>query len=897
MGTGDGIDSSLLRSLTGLQDTASLAGFLQIAFDAVVTFDSRERILSWNPAAERMFGWSLEEALGKTPAELFWPAEMPLEQESKTQRQARINRGETLQGRLTPCRKDGSTFPAQYAARAIFDPSGRISGYLAVYRDLSAQAQALEKEKQLQESNHRLNQILASIQDDFYVLNRDWVFVFASRTFTARIGKEPEDFVGNNIWEMFPKHIGGVLYQNFHASMEERQIRRFEMPGKYTDTWYRMTAFPSDEGITVIGTDITERKLAEEALRESEERYRHLVKHAPSGIYEIDIETTRFTEVNDTMCEILGYTREELLSIKPEELLEEESRGLFKERILKTLAGERISEQTEYKVRTRDGHELWAVLNTTINYEHGRPKSVSVIAHDITERKQVETTLRESEERYRRIVEDTHEGIWMIDSNGATTYVNPQMAALLGYTPEEMIGRNAFDFVIDDDISRGQQEWQNRQKDNGGRQSEYRYRHKDGHAVWCLVNSSTLVDGQGRNMGILGMFTDITGRKRSEELLVQQAQLLDLSSEAIFVWELGGVIEYWNYGAEKLYGYSNQDAIGRNSHELLATMHPQGVTAFLRTLEQEGEWRGEVIHRTKDGRTVIVESSQQLVNQGGRRLVLETNRDVTERKRAEDALRQSEHQLQLLNESLEQKVQEKTAEVRRLASDLTKAVQRERHRISHILHDDLQQRIYAIQMQLTILRYELQKESTAAQNETSDIEQQLSEVLEITRHLSIDLSPPILQNEGLSHAISWLAGRMRQRYGLPIELQADEAFVIADEDVHVFLFNCVRELLFNIVKHSEASRALVALAWTEGGLQIEVSDNGKGFVASNNEGQENAGTAEQDIQQLSFGLPTIRKQLSLFGGRMEIKTNPGAGTRILLFIPVDEKDKVFPSGI
>ncbi len=135
----------------------------------------------------------------------------PLENENKNQRQTRLKRGETLQGELTPCRKDGSSFPAQFTARATFDSDGKISGYLAVYRDVSDKVQAHEKEEQLQQSNHWLNQILTSIQDDFYVLNREWVFVFASRTFTSRIGKEPADFVGNNIWEMFPKHIGRRL--------------------------------------------------------------------------------------------------------------------------------------------------------------------------------------------------------------------------------------------------------------------------------------------------------------------------------------------------------------------------------------------------------------------------------------------------------------------------------------------------------------------------------------------------------------------------------------------------------------------------------------------------------------------------------------------------------------
>ncbi len=260
--------------------------------------------------------------------------------------------------------------------------------------------------------------------------------------------------------------------------------------------------------------------------------------------------------------------------------------------------------------------------------------------------------------------------------------------------------------------------------------------------------------------------------------------------------------------------------------------------------------------------------------------------DISEQKQAEDALRESEKRLQLLNESLEQKVQEKTEEVRRLAADLVIAVQRERHRISHILHDDLQQRIYAIQMQLTFLHHELGKVHETAHSEISEIEKQLSDVLEITRNLSIDLSPPILQDEGLTQAISWLAGQMRQRYGLSIEVQADGPFIVPDEELQVLLFNCVRELLFNVVKHAGASRAMVVLQWLDDGLQIEVRDDGKGFPGKLEEKQIAGEMSEEENFQLSFGLPTLRHQISLFNGQMEIQSEPGAGTNVNIIVPV-----------
>src|SRR5208283_961503 len=113
---------------------------------------------------------------------------------------------------------------------------------------------------------------------------------------------------------------------------------------------------------------ITERKKSEEALRESEERYRNLVRNAPAGIYEIDLNTKKFIEVNEFMCQILGYTRQELLSMNPEDMLDKEGRNRFTERMSRALEGKDILPQAEYKVKTNDGGGIWAVFRTSVNY-------------------------------------------------------------------------------------------------------------------------------------------------------------------------------------------------------------------------------------------------------------------------------------------------------------------------------------------------------------------------------------------------------------------------------------------------------------------------------------------------------------------------------------------------
>ena len=163
-------------------------------------------------------------------------------------------------------------------------------------------------------------------------------------------------------------------------------------------TWHNTRL--RDEAGNIIGglsseEDITERKCIEETLRESEARYRNLVKHAPAAIYEMDVQGTKFLSVNDTMCSILGYSREELFLMKPTDLLDEEGRSLFKERLRKKLEGEKVDEAAEYHIRRTDGKWIHAAINVrAYTYSNEEPSRVTVIGYDITERKQAEEQIK-----------------------------------------------------------------------------------------------------------------------------------------------------------------------------------------------------------------------------------------------------------------------------------------------------------------------------------------------------------------------------------------------------------------------------------------------------------------------------------------------------------------------
>ncbi len=240
------------------------ARWLEQINDAVIMSDQDLVITAWNPAAERIYGWQAEEVIGKKGEEVL---RSEFFSKNRSEMLRVINERGEFSAEITQLRKDGLRIHIETRSVILRDGSGQPIGHISVNRDITERKQV---EEQLERSNQRLNGILESIQDDFYVLDHDWCFVYASKRFTSKVGKEPADFIGKNIWAMFPKHVGTILEEKFRETMDKREVQRFEIGGKYTSAWYRMTVFPSTEGITVLGTDITERKQAEESLRRFE---------------------------------------------------------------------------------------------------------------------------------------------------------------------------------------------------------------------------------------------------------------------------------------------------------------------------------------------------------------------------------------------------------------------------------------------------------------------------------------------------------------------------------------------------------------------------------------------------------------------------------------------------
>ena len=296
--------------------------------------------------------------------------------------------------------KDGSGRTLE-AVGSNFVRNNVVESIIVNYRDITERKRAYE-DLCVSEERFRL---LSEAAFEAIAIHEEGVLLNANDQYFKMFGYEPDEALGKEMISLtfapkslafVKKRIAADSLETFESIGVRKDGKRFPMEIRTRKMEYK--------GRTVrLGAirDITERKRAEEELRESEEKYRELVKYAPAGIYEVDYETNLFTSVNDVVCEYAGYTRDELFTMNFFNLFTEESQKLMLARLEKLMANEKIPQTVEYCIRTKGGEELWVRLSARYIYESGKLKGSTGVVYNITEHKQAEDALRESEQRYR----------------------------------------------------------------------------------------------------------------------------------------------------------------------------------------------------------------------------------------------------------------------------------------------------------------------------------------------------------------------------------------------------------------------------------------------------------------------------------------------------------------
>ncbi|MCX7172919.1 MAG: PAS domain S-box protein [Proteobacteria bacterium] len=319
-------------------------------------------------------------------------------------------------------------------------------------------------------------------------------------------------------------------------------------------------------------------------------------------------------------------------------------------------------------------------------------------------------------------------------------------------------------------------------------------------------------------------------------------------------------------------GYTRDELLALKYSDLLAEDREIAMENVQRIRHGKTPFIGERQFRNKDGAAIAVEVSASLVETGGRQLIMGSLRDRRERKR-------TEAELQRHREHLEEIVVERTAQLRRLATELTIAEERERRSIAQDLHDDLGQILSIIKLRLTSLNIPGGKEWAGdLMQQVLHIEGMVDQANRSVHSLSIQLSPPMLSESGLVPALEWLSEEMLHNFDLIIRIYCDGPLPSLDDTLNSLLFRIVRELLINVSKHAMVGAAEVSVVTDGDNLVLTVSDDGVGF-----DGKRWLAPSADG----GYGLFSVRERVTYFGGDMQIDSQPGHGTMVVMTLPLD----------
>ena len=648
-----------------------------------------------------------------------------------------------------------------------------------------------------------------------------------------------------------------------------------------------------------------------------------------------------------------------------------------------------------------------------------------------TERyRRIEKALRESEERYRSLVKQSSDGVYIFDPKTAKILeANDQFKKMLGYSEEEIAGLSLYDIVIlekeviDASIKKVL-------RDGIYIYGLRHYRCKNSSAIDVEI-SATLIH-YGEAQVVMVNLRNITERRRAEKKLKtqatqlqEQAELLDIADDAILVLNMEDRIFFWNHGAEERYGWTKDEVRGRVAYDLLHTTFPQPLSEIKYKLQSEGRWEGELVQIKRSGEKIVVESrwTLRLDYQGNPIAIMEINNDITERKQAQVALQKAKDDLELrvaertaelqnANERLlielnrrrrieemlqkgaeryrnlfvnsplgiyrisndgkflmanptlirmlgyssfdeltstgpkrkdyepsylrkkikdrlekegrvrgfetkwrkpdksvifvrenarairapdgallyyegtvediseqkkaEEKIQSYQKQLRSLASDLSLAEEKERRRVATMLHDHIGQILAISKIKLGALLQSAVNEALFEQ--LKEVREHVEQAIQYTRSLTFELSPPILYDLGLEAALEWLTEQIKEQHGINCTFETDSNPKPVSDEIRIVLFSAARELLMNIAKHAHAQIAKVTIRKVNENIVVHVADNGTGFTVSkmNFYLNENKG----------FGLFSIRERLRHLSGQMDVRSGRGRGTRVILTAPL-----------
>lgn len=507
--------------------------------------------------------------------------------------------------------------------------------------------------------------------------------------------------------------------------------------------------------------------------------------------------------------------------------------------------------------------------------------------------RQAQIALEESRDRYIDFYDFAPVGYLSLDAEGLITEINLTGAEMLGMERAKLLQRRFIPFIEADGVDNWHQRFLDALRRQGKQICEVGLRRPDGTRIDARLDCLRLPrEEEGPQLRVV--MTDITEQKSFQTALRGalrfKESILNAVPLAIVATTPDGTITRYNRAAERMLGYTAEEMIGKQSIHMLHD--PQELAARARELPASADADAELAALVdKARRDEANENQWALVRKDGSRFpalissvalrdeegvisgYLGIAMDITERQRSDDRLRE-------MAAELEEKVRDRTQQVRALAAQLTMTEERERRLLAQDLHDDIGQLLAVIKIKLTSL-------SARSLRPAVDQVVELVDKAELSvRSLTMQLSPPILRTLGFVPALEWLVDDIQRVYGIKVHIDKDCCRRRLVDEIQAMLYRSVRELLINVARHSRVAEATLTCLCDRSSLSIVVCDEGCGFDTERVRGAAPG--------RGSFGLSSICERINNIGGEVDIDSSPGNGATVTLTIPCSIVDMECP---
>ena len=891
---------------------------------AVWTTDARGQVVEDSPSWRAFTGQTTAEWLGEGWADAVHPDDRA---GALADWRAAVASREPYRGTYRLRHTDSGWRQTDVRAVSVHGPGGAVRGWVGTNEDVTERRQA---ERALGASEARYRTLFESIGEGFAVIEMiadeagawvDYRFVETNPAFEAQTGLADAD--GHTARELIPG-LEDVWVETYGRVATTGERARFEQASDVMGQWFRVEAFPVGDAapyrVAILFADVTERKRAEARLQASVARtgFRAALADALRPLTdpaEVQAETARI------LGEHLGTSRVHYAEVSPDgtwgtveadyhvgvdsvvgrhqfatygaELAEAVVAG-------ETFAVADVARDPRLSPDERgatDGLGIRAYLMAPV-VKKGQARALLVahaaeprpwtdaevaLVQETAERTwaaveaaRAEAALRQTEARFRQAVAAARLGTWSFEIPDGPLDLDARARRLLGLgdgplAEAEVLGR----IHPDDRPAFGAARAGALDPAGPGVFAEtHRVVWPGGETRWARSQAEVVfetADGERRPVRATGVVFDVTDQHAAQEALRESEERFRETAETVpdvlFTASPDGLVSYVSAQFEAFTGVPPADVVGTTLW--LHVIHPDDRPAV------DVAWAhacatGERFERryrlsvADDGYLWVFTRARPVTDaQGHVARWFGTVTDI-------DALTQAEHAVQAMNETLEARVAERTVQIRDLVDRLTIAEQAERQRLAHVLHDDLQQQLYGLSLLLLVARTSPPDE---AEPMLARAEAVLAESIALTRSLSSDLNPIVLESECVEDLARWLAEREAAHGRLAVTVEGQGR--IEDDSARALLYQALRELLFNVVKHAGTDRARIAIADDGRAVAVSVEDEGDGFDPST------GGHTE------GFGLTSMRSRLSMVGGHIDVASAPGAGTRVTVTVPTE----------